>query len=90
MLELHGREGLQPELNRMSKEGRWLEMIGKIDDDLFDTIGVSGTPSEVGARLRERNTFADRTTLILYNETEPDAVTDLIRASGNSHGAGIS
>ena len=81
VLELHGRDGLQPELNRMSKEGRWLEMTGKIDDDLFDAIGVSGTPADVGARLRERNAFADRTTLMLYNETEPDAVTDVIAAS---------
>ena len=59
----------------------WLEMIARIDDDLFDAIGVSGTPSEVGARLRERNDFADRTTLVLYNETDPDAVTDVIAAA---------
>jgi len=36
VLDLHGYGDLQPELNRMSKEGKWLEMIGKIDDDLFD------------------------------------------------------
>ena len=81
VLERHGRPDLQPELNRMSKEGKWLEMIAKIDDDLFDAIGVSGTPSQVGGRLRERNDFADRTTLMLYNETDPDAVRDVIAAA---------
>ncbi len=81
VLDLHGYSDLQPELNRMSKEGKWLEMIGLIDDDLFDKIGVSGTPAEAGAKLRERNAFADRSTLMLYNETDPDAVTDVIAAA---------
>ncbi|MCP5056434.1 MAG: TIGR03617 family F420-dependent LLM class oxidoreductase [bacterium] len=82
VLEHHGYEGLQPELNRMSKEGKWLEMITRIDDDLFDVLAVSGTPAEAGRRLRARNgDFADRTTLMLYNETEPEAPADLIRAA---------
>ena len=81
MLDHHGYPDLQPKLNRMSKEGRWLEMINEIDDELFDTIGVSGTPEEVGQRLRERNAFADRTTLMLYNETDRDAVIDVIRTA---------
>ncbi len=84
VLEHHGYEGLQPELNRMSKEGKWLEMITRIDDDLFDLIAVSGTPAEAGTKLRERNaSFADRSTLMLYNETDPEAVTDLIRTARN-------
>ncbi|MCH2173356.1 TIGR03617 family F420-dependent LLM class oxidoreductase [Myxococcota bacterium] len=81
VLDHHGYPDLQPKLNRMSKEGRWLEMINEIDDELFDTIGVSGTPEEVGQRLRERNAFADRTTLMLYNETDRDAVIDVIRTA---------
>ncbi len=85
VLDRHGFGDLQPELNRMSKQGKWLEMIGKIDDDLFDKIAVSGTPAEVGARLRLRNAFADRTTLMLYNETDPDAVMDVIGAATRSN-----
>ena len=50
-----------------------------IDDGLFDAIALSGTPAQVAARLRERNAFADRSTLMLYNETEPEAVTDVVR-----------
>jgi len=80
VLDHHGYGELQQELNRMSKEGKWLEMITRISDDLFDTLAVSGTPSQVAQRLRERNRFADRTTLMLYDETgDPDAVREIVR-----------
>jgi probable F420-dependent oxidoreductase len=79
MLDHHGWGELQPRLNRLSKEGRWLDMIGFVTDDMLDAIGVSGTPSQVAARVRARNDFADRTTLVLYNETAPEAVTDIVR-----------
>ena len=79
VLEHHGYAALQPELNRLSKQGKWVEMMGKIDDALFDHIAVSGTPSQVAAKLRARNPFADRTTLMLYNETAPEAVVDVVR-----------
>jgi probable F420-dependent oxidoreductase len=84
LLEHHGRPELQPELNRLSKQGRWAEMAGLVDDALFEAIAVSGTPAEAGRRLRARNAdFADRTTLMLYDETgDPDAVADLLRAAG--------
>ena len=80
MLEHHGYPALQPELNGLSKQGKWLEMMGRIDDALFDHIAVSGTPAQVAAKLRARNDFADRTTLMLYNETHPEAVVDVVRA----------
>jgi probable F420-dependent oxidoreductase len=80
MLEHHGWGDLQPELNRMSKEGRWLDMMALVTDEMLDAIGVSGRPAEAGRRLRERNAWAARTSLVLYNETEPDAVVDLVRA----------
>jgi probable F420-dependent oxidoreductase len=80
VLEHHGWD-VHPELNRLSKQGKWFEMMALVSDEMLDTIGVSGTPAEVGAKLRERNgAFADRTLLTLYNETESDAVIDLIRA----------
>jgi hypothetical protein len=54
-------------------------MMALISDDMLDVIGVSGTPGQVARRLRERNSFADRTALVLYNETEPEAVADIVR-----------
>lgn len=79
-LEHHGWGDLQPELRQMTREGRWGEMIEKISDEIVDAVGVSGTPAEVGAALRSRNDFADRVGLVLYNEGEPSAVVDLLRA----------
>jgi len=82
VLEHHGYPELQPELNRLSKEGKWLDMQGRIDDALLDELAVSGRPGEVAANLRARNGFADRTTLMLYNETHPEAVVDVVRELG--------
>lgn len=78
MLDHHGWGDLQPELNRMSKQGQWFEMTQLITDEMLDVIGVSGKPTDAGRALRRRNSFAERTSLILYNETEPDAVTDVV------------
>ena len=80
LLDHHGWGDLQPELNRMSKQGRWPEMMELVSDEMLDVVGVSGTPTQVARRLRERNRFADRTSLVLYNETEPEAVVDIVRA----------
>jgi probable F420-dependent oxidoreductase len=80
MLDHHGWGALQPELNRMSKQGQWFEMMSLITDEMLDVVGVSGTPAQAAAVLRTRNDFADRTSLVLYNETEPEAVADLVRA----------
>lgn len=87
MLDHHGWGGLQPELNRLSKQGQWFDMMQLVTDEMLDTIGVSGTPANVGRTLRARNAFAERTSLVLYNETEPDAVVDIVRGfkEGLSH-----
>jgi probable F420-dependent oxidoreductase len=82
VLEHHGYGALHPELNALSKQGKWLEMIGRIPDALLDLIAVSGRPNDAGRKLRERNAgFAERTTPMLYNETDPDAVADLLRTA---------
>jgi hypothetical protein len=80
MLDHHGWGDLQPELNALSKQGRWGEMIALVTDDMLDVIGVSGRPAEAGRRLRERNAWADRTSLVLYDETDGGAAADLVRA----------
>jgi probable F420-dependent oxidoreductase len=54
VLDAHGWGDLQPELNAMSKQGRWQEMAGLIDDDILHTIAACGTPKEVAAHIRDR------------------------------------
>ena len=82
VLDHMGVGDIHPELNRVSKQGKWLEMMRLISDDVLDQIGVSGTPAEVGARLAARNGgLADRTMLTMYNETgDPEAVRDVVAA----------
>ena len=52
VLDVHGWGDLQPELNALSKQGRWQEMGTLIDDDVLHTIAACGTPAEVAAHIR--------------------------------------
>jgi probable F420-dependent oxidoreductase len=79
VLDHHGWGDLQPRLRQMSKAGQWGEMAALISDDMVDVIGVSGTPTQVATRIRARHGFADRMTMMLYNETAPEAVADIVR-----------
>ena len=54
VLEVHGWGDLQPELNALSKQGRWQDMGALIDDDVLHTIAACGTPKEVAAHIRDR------------------------------------
>lgn len=54
VLDAEGYGDLQPELRRLTKEGRWHEMAGLIDDALLGRIAAVGAPSEVAATLHAR------------------------------------
>jgi probable F420-dependent oxidoreductase len=54
VLELHGWGDLQPQLNSLSKEGRWEEMGGLIDDEILETFAVVGEPDRIAPELKER------------------------------------
>lgn len=55
VLDLHGWGELQPELNRMSKEGKWVEMGGLIDDEMLAAFAVQGeSPGEVAKAIHGR------------------------------------
>jgi probable F420-dependent oxidoreductase len=54
MLDADGYGELQPQLQLLSRQGRWADMAGLIDDALLDLFTVRGTPAEVGAELRSR------------------------------------
>lgn len=54
VLAAHGWEDLQPELNAMSKQGRWQEMAGLIDDEILHTLAGCGTPAQIAAYIRDR------------------------------------
>jgi len=54
VLDVEGWGDLQPELNRLSKQGEWAKMAGLVDDDVLRTIAVCGTPEECGRAIAER------------------------------------
>ncbi len=79
VLDSIGRGDLQEELNRMSKQGRWLEMAGRIDDDLLRRIAVVGRRDEIAGMIRERcGSFADRVSLVAPFAPDPDLWSDVV------------
>lgn len=54
VLELHGWGELHTDLHRMSKEGRWDEMGGLLDDDVLAAFAVVAPVPELAEALRQR------------------------------------
>ncbi len=54
VLELHGWDGLQEQLNALSKAGEWVEMGRLIDDEILGTFAVVAEPDRVAAELKAR------------------------------------
>jgi len=54
VLDLHGWGDLQTDLNTLSKQGRWDDMVGLVDDEVLAAMCCIGTPTEVAADLVRR------------------------------------
>ncbi len=54
VLEAHGWGELQNELNRLSKQGGWVEMGGLITDEILNTFAVVGSPEQIAPELHRR------------------------------------
>jgi probable F420-dependent oxidoreductase len=74
VLDLHGWGDLQPELNALSKQGKWVEMGDLIDDEILNTFAVVAEPSGLAPELKTR--FGDVVTrLSFYAPYESDRDT---------------
>jgi probable F420-dependent oxidoreductase len=81
VLELHGWGELQPELTRMTKQGRWSEIGGLITDEMLHEFAVVGTPAEAGRALRERFAgIATRLTFYATYESDPQMWPEVLEA----------
>lgn len=79
VLELHGWGDLQSELTRLSKEGRWEEMGGLVDDDMLNTVALVGEPAKVGPELVAKlGDVQTRTTFYTAYDTEPALIPELL------------
>ncbi|HZQ58173.1 MAG TPA: LLM class F420-dependent oxidoreductase [Acidimicrobiales bacterium] len=82
VLDLHGWGGLQPELNAMTRAGRWAEMGDAIDDDVLHAFAVVGTPDAVGRGLRARwGGVAPRITLYAPYNVEPAVLAEVLESA---------
>ena len=80
-MEAIGRGDLQPELNRLSKAGRWQELGTHIDDAFLDAFTTRGAPNEIAGKLLAKyGAHADR--LAIYAPyAAPDAMWKAIIAA---------
>jgi probable F420-dependent oxidoreductase len=78
VLEHHGWGDLQPELTRMSKEGKWKEMADVIDDDVVRTFAAVGDVPTVAQQLRERWTAATRLSFYLPYRVDESLPRELL------------
>ncbi|OUC76405.1 TIGR03617 family F420-dependent LLM class oxidoreductase [Gordonia lacunae] len=81
VLDAHGWGDLQPELNAMSKQGRWQEMAGLIDDEMLHTIAACGTPAEIAAHIRDRvDGVSDRICLYQPGPIDVEPLAEIVDA----------
>jgi probable F420-dependent oxidoreductase len=56
-----GYGNLQPELNRLSKEGRWEELGSHIDQEFLEAFATIGKPEDIAGKLLQKyGAHADR------------------------------
>jgi probable F420-dependent oxidoreductase len=73
VLEKHGWSELQPELNRLSKQGEWVQMGTLITDDVVDAFAVRGEPEEIPKLILARyGDVIDRVTFYTPYKSDPD------------------
>jgi probable F420-dependent oxidoreductase len=81
VLDVHGWGELQPELNALSKQGRWADMGKLIDDDVLHTIAACGTPAEVAAHIRDRvSGVSDRVCIYQPGPIAVDSLAQIVDA----------
>ena len=81
VLDSIGAGEMQPELNAMSKQGRWAEMAGLISDDMLGAFAIVAEPAKIAQAFKARyGDIVDRTAAAyggLPKETRASIVTEL-------------
>ena len=80
VLGVHGWGDLQPELNKLSKQGQWDEMGNLISDEILDEFAIVAEIDDVVDKFKERwGSLVDRTTGSLPARDD-DHARELLRA----------
>ena len=79
VLECGGWSGLHPELNRLSKQGRWRDMSALIPDDLMQAVAVMRPRREVAAVVLARlDGLVDAVSLVNSRHPDPGHFGDIV------------
>ena len=80
VLEQHGWESIQPELNNLTKKGLWQDIPNLISDEILESIAVTGTPDEVSKIIFDRyGSIASRIAPSIFSG-DPEVTKALIHA----------
>jgi len=81
VLEHHGWGELHAEANALTKQNRWDELAGLVDDEVLDAFAVVGELDQVGPAFRDRFAgLAERITVSLPYETDDLLALDIVAA----------
>jgi len=80
VLEQHGWESIQPELNSLTKKGMWQDIPTLISDEILESIAVTGTPEEVSKKISDRyGSTASRIAPSIFS-SDPEVTKELIKS----------
>jgi len=83
VLGIHGWGDLQPELNKLSKQGKWDEMGALITDDILDAFAVVGEADEAVEKFMSRyGDLVDRTASSFVARDRDHAITLMDKLKG--------
>jgi len=73
VLDLHGWGDLQGELNRLSKQGDWVQMGELVDDEMLAAFAVTGEPEEIPEKMLDRyGDVVDRLSFYAPYKSDPE------------------
>ena len=78
-LDCHGWGDLQPELNAMSKQGRWDDMAGLITDEILESIAVVAPRRDAAVAITRRLAgLADSVSIENTRVPDPGSFADIV------------
>ena len=81
VLELHGWGDLQDELNRLSKQGEWVQMGELVDDDVLDAFAIVAEPEDIPKVMLERyGDLVDRISFYAPYRSDPERWKSILAA----------
>jgi hypothetical protein len=80
VLELHGWQDLQSELNDLARADRWHDMEDLISDEMLAAFAVVAEPKDAAKALEARyGDIATRASIYLTGDPDPELESSILR-----------